>query len=962
MAALTPVASVEALVSAIQKSGLLAADKLGKVREAATATTDPKQFARELVKDGTLTKWQAGQLLHGYHLLIVGKYKLLDQIGTAPTGRLYLAEHAQIGRRHTLKVLAKRLASKPQAVKQFLSAAQNACGLDHHNISHVYDVNQDGDRHYVVMDYVEGEDLEHLIERQGPVNLPQALDFIAQAAEGLAHAHDNGVVHGDLKPSNLLREYSGIIKILEIGQTGTGAAFEAEGADESVEMAALGAVIFQAPELRGDGEVADVACDVYSLGSVFCFLLTGKAAPDAASAVKQLQAVGGIPESVIDLCGRMMADKPADRPRTISAVLEQLVAAAQPPTEPQPQNANREVGPDEQGRQQPKKLAEAAPKSKKPPVAKAIAEGGLPPIVIPDGTQPIKEPEPLEPFSIKTRGRGGKQPGGKNAKTANASPTEAAAEGIVSADESPAEAVPKTFTPLVLAGAIGGGGALVLGLIIAVVCVFAFGGGKKPVAQSATAKADVAAGKSVAAAAEPESNPELSSEKNPEVNPIASLAQNDPPAGATAAEGAANSKPAESSAPVAGSSAGKSASAEPPATPSASSPEAKTEPLSEKKSEPEPKPESKPEPKTEPPAKPAAKPATPKPAPKPPAKPEPFKGFTAAVSLPELPEAMGQPSTDATAPLVLGPFKIDDAATLIVTLLGADGAIRASRQKFELQPRPGSTRDWDFFLTGGAAPAVIATLSAKEGNLLFQWTDEGLKQAPLAKQLCNCALDLTSGASHHVAALRTAMNGDPLVVEIDKPSVSAKWNIGDLPVAKQLFLQVTRTEGIKAYRQEPKGPVNVGETLTIATGATDKSTPLHLKLSTSANARAVDIKLMPQVKLEGQEQRAYRRKDLLGLQPQVSQEIKLLETQIKQEKARRPTQEIEKLARDQKVAALTSEILVRANVEEQLRFLTSFADNFPGTALIHFRVYYQAGDHQIDLLRTEEAPPPAKAK
>src|SRR5262249_60277588 len=122
---------------------------------------------------------------------------------------------------------------------------------------------------------------------------------------------------------------AGTLKILEIGQTGTGAAFEAEGADESIEMGALGAVIFQAPELRGDGEVADVACDVYSLGSVLCFLLTGKAAPDAETAVNQLQATNIVPAEVIALCRHWMADQPADRPRTVAIVLEQLTAAAQ---------------------------------------------------------------------------------------------------------------------------------------------------------------------------------------------------------------------------------------------------------------------------------------------------------------------------------------------------------------------------------------------------------------------------------------------------------------------------------------------------------------------------------------------------------------------------------------------------------------------------------------------------------
>src|SRR5690242_12071573 len=106
MAALTPVESVAALLSAIEKSNLLAPESLAKVRETAAALTDPKAVARALIKDGTLTRWQADQLVHGYHRLTFGKYKLLDQLETTPTGRVYLAEHAQMGRRHALKVLA----------------------------------------------------------------------------------------------------------------------------------------------------------------------------------------------------------------------------------------------------------------------------------------------------------------------------------------------------------------------------------------------------------------------------------------------------------------------------------------------------------------------------------------------------------------------------------------------------------------------------------------------------------------------------------------------------------------------------------------------------------------------------------------------------------------------------------------------------------------------------------------
>src|SRR5947207_269497 len=167
MAALTPVASVEALLSAIEKSGLLAAGGMEKVRESAGKAGEPKALARDLIKSGLITRWQAEQLINGYHRLLVGNYKLLDQIGTSPTGRLYLAEHGQMGRRHTLKVLARRLAANPEAVKHFLDSARNACSLDHRNISHVYDVNQDRIGHYVVMEHVEGQNLEALVERTG---------------------------------------------------------------------------------------------------------------------------------------------------------------------------------------------------------------------------------------------------------------------------------------------------------------------------------------------------------------------------------------------------------------------------------------------------------------------------------------------------------------------------------------------------------------------------------------------------------------------------------------------------------------------------------------------------------------------------------------------------------------------------------------------------------------------------
>src|SRR5207253_1349194 len=99
--------------------------------------------------------------------------------------------------------------------------------------------------------------------------------------------------------------------------TGLGAKPETEDVDETVETASLAAVIFQAPELRGDGEVAEVACDVYSLGSVLCFLLTAKAAKDAGAAEQLLKAVPDVPAEVVSFCRTLMSEAPAQRPKSM---------------------------------------------------------------------------------------------------------------------------------------------------------------------------------------------------------------------------------------------------------------------------------------------------------------------------------------------------------------------------------------------------------------------------------------------------------------------------------------------------------------------------------------------------------------------------------------------------------------------------------------------------------------------
>jgi serine/threonine protein kinase len=1014
MTGLTPVASSDAFLGAIQKSGLLSADAFAKVQNAAAATTDPKLLARDLLKAGTLTKWQVGQLLHGYHQLVIGKYKLLDQLETGEIGRVYLAEHAQMGRRHLLKVLSKRHSADPATVKRFLNQAQQACGLDHRHVSHVYDVNQDGDRNYVVMEHVEGYDLEQLVEKSGPLPPADALEFLRQAADGLLHAHAAGVVHGDLKPSNLLLDNSGTIKIADIGLAGlTGSATgapttgspgagvpAADSPDETGENAIPTSTVFRAPEVAA-GNPAERVSDIYSLGSVLCYLLTGKPAENGAAAAEQLRAISEIPAALADACARLMAEQPQDRPASVEEAWNLLVAAAAVAPEAAPANgAARAAGDSARG--------------KRPRMAQRLDEDveHVSEIVADDpadlGLAETADSEsPFAGLVITPREREVKQPADAAARSRGsqeAKPAPRKAQALAIAEKLPANdwtdelpasdltekplakdlpaadvlqqtvfkpaAEQTTFTPLIIAGVLGGGGALLIGGI-ALVWMLSSGPRENKVAQTPAAKTPPAVSKSIPSPVGAESNPELGVEKNPEVNPI-------PPAPPIEA-----SAPPAPPTPPAASSTGKKkrrAAAPAPATsdnatekPADSPPAAKVEVPGEPDAaktdaKPADKNDAKPEEKKDekPAAKPEAKPAA-KAAPK--APPSPFRGFTAAVALPELPEAAGQPAGDALAPQTLGPCKLADKAPLEVTLKGGSTASRL-KQSFELAPQSGKPRVWEFLLAGGDAPVTIATLSAQDDSVVFQWTEKAVEQPQPARYLCNCLLELTSGTDRHTAALRLPIETDPMIVEVERRGAPLKLQIPDLPPAKRVFIEVARCEGFKQLRVDPAKPVNPGELITVWTGPDEKTPLLALRIDTLTSTRVLTVEVTPHVKVEGAKStRLFSKKDLTKESNQVTQEFTQLQNKSKALKEKKPTPpkgmsatEFNKKLDEYMKTTLPKEIADRQAQLEQLRFLNEFAskDTEPK---IHFRVFHETGEGPLDLLRTyAEAPAKGKKK
>jgi serine/threonine protein kinase len=264
---------------------------------------DPMPLARELIQRGLLTPFQVNSLAKGTGKeLVVGPYRLLDRLGEGGMGTVYKACHTAMGRIVALKVIKKNKLSNPLAIKRFLQEVQNAGKLVHPNIVMAFDAGQVGDTHYFAMEYIEGVDLAKLVRMSGPLPVLEACDYIRQAAAGLQHAHERGMVHRDIKPNNLIVARSpgsqgAGLGAMGAGQGGNGPASTTNmvpravvkildmglariHGDEGAALTKIGAVIgtpeFLAPEQAKNSHAVDIRSDLYSLGCTFYYLLAGK--------------------------------------------------------------------------------------------------------------------------------------------------------------------------------------------------------------------------------------------------------------------------------------------------------------------------------------------------------------------------------------------------------------------------------------------------------------------------------------------------------------------------------------------------------------------------------------------------------------------------------------------------------------------------------------------------------------
>jgi serine/threonine protein kinase len=272
------------------------------------------------------------------------QYEVLRELGRGGMGVVFLARNKLMDRLEVLKVVNKALLDRPGAVERFLREIRAAARLNHANVVAAYSAVQSGEWLAFAMEYVEGADLAKLVQRQGPLPVARACDYIQQAAVGLQHAYEKEMVHRDIKPQNLILARQGdrhVVKVLDFGL-----AKVTRGKNEDTALtddgAMLGTPDYVAPEQTLDAANADIRADIYSLGCTFYYLLTGappfkgRCLYDVMQAHQSMEAEPlnlvrpEVPVELAAVVQKMLAKDPAQRYQTPMAVVQALAAFMKP--------------------------------------------------------------------------------------------------------------------------------------------------------------------------------------------------------------------------------------------------------------------------------------------------------------------------------------------------------------------------------------------------------------------------------------------------------------------------------------------------------------------------------------------------------------------------------------------------------------------------------------------------------
>ena len=330
-------------VQQLVESGLLTGEQLQALLDdpsVGQSIDDVPRLARELCQRGILTEFQAQIVYRGLgHRLAVGAYVVLETIGRGGMGYVYKARHRRMNRIVALKTLPKEARQSRDAVRRFEREIETLGKLSHPNIVAAHDAFQASGAHFLVMEYVPGVGLPSLIRDYGPLSVPQAVGWTLQAARGLEYAHRQGIVHRDVKPTNLLCDGQDTVKVLDLGLVRI---CDPKGLAGVVDRGLtncdqpVGTADYMSPEQALDPREADARSDIYSLGCTLHYLLTGRAAYGGETWAQKIlehrdQPIPSlrasredVPEPLDALFRRMLAKRPDERPQTMGEVLSEL--------------------------------------------------------------------------------------------------------------------------------------------------------------------------------------------------------------------------------------------------------------------------------------------------------------------------------------------------------------------------------------------------------------------------------------------------------------------------------------------------------------------------------------------------------------------------------------------------------------------------------------------------------------
>ena len=339
------VTTINTFVSLLRKSGLAEASKVDAVVASLDNLDAPisDEVTKAFLDAKLITTWHLKQLLKGKHRgFFLERYKLLNELGKGGMSSVYLAEHTSMHLPVAIKVLPIKRVGEKSYLERFKREAKASFKLRHDNIAGATDFDHNGDLWYIVLDYIEGEDLHQKVKRAGPLPIRDAVEYIRQAACGLQYAHEEGFVHRDIKPANLMLDTKGTVKILDLGLALDGDDDEEGGLTKAHDEKVLGTADYLAPEQSKNSHSADPRSDIYALGCTLYYLIVGRAPFARGSVIERIKAHWNEPppnpldelekppadldSALIDLYFRMMEKHPDARPQTAGEVSEQLNA------------------------------------------------------------------------------------------------------------------------------------------------------------------------------------------------------------------------------------------------------------------------------------------------------------------------------------------------------------------------------------------------------------------------------------------------------------------------------------------------------------------------------------------------------------------------------------------------------------------------------------------------------------